>query len=65
MMRDASELLHMTFCHSHTSYNDPYLCVFFKILSNGNFLCSYDDKVACQMILNKMGLKGYQVWMFG
>ena len=25
------------------------------------FLFSYDDKVACQMILDKKGLKGYQV----
>ena len=25
------------------------------------FLYSYDDKVACQMILDKKGLKGYQV----
>lgn len=25
------------------------------------FLCSYDDKVACVMILDKMGLKGYEV----
>lgn len=28
------------------------------------FLFSYDDKVACQMILGKMGMKGYQVIQF-
>ena len=29
------------------------------------FLFSYDDKVACQMILDKMGMKGYQVILLG
>lgn len=26
-----------------------------------NTLCSYDEKVACEKILDKMGLTGYQV----
>lgn len=31
------------------------------LMTQFSFLYSYDDKIACQMILDKRGLKGYQV----
>lgn len=35
---------------------------YFLVVCNGfYFLCSYDDKVACKMLLDKIGLKGYEV----
>lgn len=65
MKRNAYELLYIWHFVALTYYDDLYLCSiisFCKIIFNGYYLCSYDDKVACQMILDKMGLKGYQVW---
>lgn len=43
--------LHLSYCFFIFAYKQVH-----DILS-----CSYDDKAACQMILDKMGLKGYQV----
>lgn len=44
---------------SSLSYSPPFLSLF--LIDRDYFFCSHDDKVACQMILDKKGLKGYQV----
>lgn len=43
------------------SYAAVFMCFPEVLISHKYFLYSYDDKTACEKILDKRGLKGYQV----